>query len=80
VYIDNQSLGGFIDFFKKQDCLSGCSNCNYCQEVADKVIRIDRDEADRYISVLKNLLGELTSSSMFRAREFYAASNISTRA
>ena len=80
VYIDNQSLEGFIDFFKEQDCLSGCSSCNYCQEIADKVIRIDRDEADKYISVLNNLLGELTSSSMFRAREFYAASNISTRA
>ncbi len=80
VYIDNQSLDGFIDFFKKQDCLSGCSNCNYCQEIADKVVRVDRDEADKYMSVLKNLLGELNSSSMFRAREFYTTSNISTRA
>ena len=80
VHIDNQSLEGFIDFFKEQDCLSGCSNCNYCQEIADKVIEIDRDKADKYISVLESLLGELTSSSMFRAREFYAASNISTRA
>ena len=80
VYIDNQSLDGFIDFFKKQDCLSGCSSCNYCQEIADKVVRVDRDEAAKYISVLKNLLGELNSSSMFRAREFYTTSNISTRA
>jgi len=66
VYIDNQALEGFIDFFKKQDCLSGCSHCDYCQKIADKVIRIDRHEVDEYVAGLKNFLDDLTSSRMFR--------------
>jgi len=66
VYIDNQALDGFIDFFKKQDCPSGCAHCDYCQKIADKVVRLDRHEVDQYIAGLKNFLDDLTSSRMFR--------------
>jgi len=65
VYVDNQALDGFIDFFNKQDCLSGCGNCHYCQEVADRVVKFDRHEVDEYISVLKKFLGDLTGSRIF---------------
>ncbi len=65
VYIDNQALEGFIDFFKKQDCLSGCSQCNYCQKVADKVVQIDHQKTDKYVSMLRNFLNNLTSSRIF---------------
>ncbi len=66
VYIDNQALEGFIDFFKTKDCLSGCGNCHYCQEVADKVVKFDRHKIDKYMSVLKKLLGDLVSSRIFQ--------------
>ena len=79
VYIDNQALGGFIDFFRKEDCLSGCSHCHYCQEIADKVVTFDRSEADKYISLLKKLLDDLTSSNIFEIREFCAVNNLGTR-
>ncbi len=69
VYIDNQALEGFTDFFRQQDCLSGCSNCHYCQEIADKVVKLDRSEVDKYTSVLKELLDDLSSSNIFRVRE-----------
>jgi hypothetical protein len=65
VYIDNQALEGFIDFFKTKDCLSGCSNCHYCQEVADKVVKFDRHEIDKYMSALKKFLDDLISSRIF---------------
>ncbi|MEE9520788.1 MAG: U32 family peptidase [Dehalococcoidales bacterium] len=65
VYIDNQALEGFTDFFKEQDCLSGCSQCHYCQEIADKVVKFDRSKADKYISVLKKFLDDLTNSRIF---------------
>ncbi len=76
VYIDNQALSGFIDFFKKQDCLSGCGHCHYCQEVADNVVKLDQAEADRYTSVLKKLLNDLSSSNMFEVRDRCPVSNI----
>lgn len=64
-YIDNNKLDGFIDFFKKQDCLSGCGDCDYCQEWADKVVRIDKQDATRYISVVSTLLKDLKTSKIF---------------
>lgn len=68
IYIDNQRLEGFIDFFKKQDCLSGCSSCDYCQRTAGNVVRIDRDEAREYVARLRRLLEDLTNSTMFNVR------------
>jgi len=64
-YIDNNKLNGFIDFFKKQDCLSGCGDCNYCQQWADKVVRIDKQDAMRYISAVSALLKDLKTSKIF---------------
>jgi len=65
VYIDNQALEGFIDFFKKQDCLSGCARCDYCQKIADKAVRFDRREVDEYVAGRKDFLNDLTSSRIF---------------
>jgi len=67
-YIDNQALEGFMDFFGKQDCLSGCSQCNYCQRIANKVIQFDRDEVNEYIAMLNASLDKLSSSRMFKAK------------
>mgnify|MGYP001025656573 CR=1 FL=1 len=65
VYIDNQALEGFIDFFRKQDCPSGCAHCDYCQKIADKVIQLDPQEINEYISLLKDFLDDLISSKIF---------------
>ncbi len=70
VYIDNQALEGFIDFFKKQDCLSGCAHCDYCQKTADRVVQLDRPETDKYVSVSKSFLNDLTSSRIFLAKKY----------
>jgi collagenase-like PrtC family protease len=77
VYIDNQALDGFIDFFKKQDCLSECNRCRYCQDVADRVVKLDQAEADKYIATLNKLLDDLSSSNMFEAKEWCPVGNIS---
>jgi len=64
-YIDNQALEGFIDFFKKQDCLSGCAHCSYCQEIADKTVRLDQGQVDEYVGRLNSSLDAITSGKMF---------------
>jgi len=68
LYIDNQALEGFIDFFKKQNCLSGCSHCDYCQQIANKVIQFDREEVDEYVAMLNAYLYNLASSRMFKVK------------
>ena len=65
-YIDNQALEGFMDFFKKHDCSSGCDRCGYCQRIADKAIQFDRDEVDEYVAALNETLDNLSSSRMFK--------------
>ncbi len=67
-YIDNQALEGFMDFFRKQDCSSGCSHCGYCQRIADRVMRFDRDEVDEYVGALNQSLDNLSSSRIFRVK------------
>lgn len=67
IYIDNKALGNFLNHFKKQDCLSGCATCNYCQEIAKKVVDIDSDAAEKYTSVLKQFLVDLAKSNILWA-------------
>jgi collagenase-like PrtC family protease len=65
-YIDNQALEGFLGFFKKQDCSSGCDRCGYCQRIADKAIQFDSDEVDEYVAALNETLDNLCSSRVFK--------------
>jgi collagenase-like PrtC family protease len=67
-YIDNQALEGFMDFFRKQNCLAGCSHCDYCQRIADKVIQFDHDEVNEYIAMLNASLDNLSSSKIFKVK------------
>ncbi len=67
-YIDNQALEGFMGFFRKQDCSSGCDHCGYCQRIADKTIQFDRDEVDEYVAALKETLDNLSTSRVFQVK------------
>ena len=68
LYIDNQALEGFTDFFRKQNCLSGCHQCNYCQKIANEVIQFDRNEVDEYVALLNAFLDNLSSSRIFEVK------------
>jgi len=38
---------------------------NYCQKIADKAVKFDRQEANKYVSVLKHFAGDSASSRIF---------------
>lgn len=41
LYIDNSRLEGFLDHYRKTDCLrKDCKHCGYCDEVAGRVIAV----------------------------------------
>jgi len=65
VHIDNQALDGFADFFRNQNCLAGCGQCNYCQEIADKVVRFEQGRVGHYVTALKKFLSNLSSGRLF---------------
>jgi collagenase-like PrtC family protease len=68
LYIDNQGLDGFLDFFEKQNCLSGCNRCDYCEQVARRVVRCNLDEVRAYTATLTAALEGLSSSRIFEAK------------
>ena len=63
--IDNQKLDGFIEFFKKQNCIAMCNECNYCQEWAEKAISLDKEQADAYVKALREYIQDIVSSREF---------------
>lgn len=58
IYIDNKKLDGFINFFKDGKCTGHCKECNYCKNIANKVIERN-DEVANYLIELYNKFNEL---------------------
>ncbi|TFG25653.1 MAG: hypothetical protein EU529_00135 [Promethearchaeota archaeon] len=63
--IDNTKLDGFIEFFKKQDCISMCDECNYCEQWGKKAVILDKEEAPRYVESLNDYIDDLITSREF---------------
>ena len=55
-YIDNKALNNFIKFFQDKDepCYKGCETCNYCNDIAKKVIKFDLKLQEEYIKLFEN--------------------------
>lgn len=62
--IDNRKLDGFIDPFVegKMKCEFGCDGCNYCNNVARKVVEYDHELANSHKERLEGALNTLTTS------------------
>ena len=63
--IDNTKLDGFIEFFKKQDCISMCDECNYCENWAEKAVFYDKEQAPKYVESIQDYLDDLITSREF---------------
>lgn len=51
VFIDNSKLNGFLDYFKKTDCVhTDCDRCGYCEQMASRAISIDGEWRKEMIS------------------------------
>lgn len=60
ITIDNKTLSNFIDFFQKKQipCSVGCFECNYCEEISKKVLKMDEEIRQKYIFILRNNIKE----------------------
>lgn len=65
-YVDNRSLDGMMEFFKRKDilCLEGCGDCNYCHRLADRMVKCDSELEARYIENMKGRLDTITRYEM----------------
>jgi len=67
VYINNKTLDGFLIHFLKNDCgLTSCQECGYCEEVANKVVKIDTNLRLQGLDSYRRYLDELISGKLFR--------------
>ena len=62
IYVDNEKLKGFLDCFQSSKCRTNCHECNYCHEVAEKVVRIiNKEQLDELIDSLTERVNSATS-------------------
>lgn len=60
IYIDNNKLDGFINYFIHGQCLNNCNECQYCKNIAKKVITKD----DKIVNYLKELYKRYDETKM----------------
>ncbi|MFX0099054.1 MAG: U32 family peptidase [Candidatus Hodarchaeota archaeon] len=65
LYIDNTKLDGFLEFFKKQNCIAMCGDCDYCKKWADKAVIYNDDDAEAYVDSLKEYNHSMATSEEF---------------
>jgi collagenase-like PrtC family protease len=65
LFIDNTKLDGFIDFFKEQNCVAMCGDCNYCTEWAKKAVHLDKEESAKYVQSLQRYMKDILTSREF---------------
>ncbi len=63
--INNSALDGFIDFFKTQNCVAMCDECNYCEEWGKKAVTINKEQSESYVANLKSFLDDIVTSREF---------------
>jgi len=51
IYVDNQKLDGFLDYFQSSQCRTDCHECSYCREVAEKAVKVtDKEQLNEFIA------------------------------
>jgi len=72
VFIDNQKLSGFINFFinNKIDCSKrSCAKCQHCQRFTNASVTIDEKKKQASINEFKQLFKDLSDGSIFKTDE-----------
>jgi collagenase-like PrtC family protease len=65
VNIDNSKLNGFLDHFKKVNCLhTDCDHCGYCEQVATQAVSIDEEWRREMISRFDQAMESLTTGKI----------------
>ncbi|MDD5690529.1 MAG: U32 family peptidase [Candidatus Omnitrophica bacterium] len=65
IYIDNIKLGGFLSGLKSRDCdYLDCSECGYCNKVAQEAVRYDKDYIDRMLKAYKGLINDIVKGEL----------------
>jgi collagenase-like PrtC family protease len=66
-HINNQALDGFLEFFKKNECLArDCDKCGYCKRLAQKAVYFpDAYAREKMIAMLRGSINEFLHNRLF---------------
>lgn len=68
VQIDNRSLDGFIERFKKEGCQDvDCESCRYCHQWAEKTVRIDPQYKKKMSGIYSDLLNDIDDGAFWES-------------
>jgi collagenase-like PrtC family protease len=68
IQFDNRKLDGFIEHFKKWDCNeASCSQCQYCDNIFEKVAVVDREALRKAALRVRNFSEKLVSGEIFES-------------
>lgn len=66
IYIDNNKLGGFIEALQEKNCdMRSCQDCDWCREVASRVIRVDPAHLNAAAKQTGDVLREIESGQIY---------------
>lgn len=55
IEIDNKLLDGFLKYFLEGNCNYNCFDCNYCENIANKVIKINEERRVKYLKLFEDM-------------------------
>ncbi|MFA5231458.1 MAG: U32 family peptidase [Candidatus Omnitrophota bacterium] len=66
-YLDNRALDGFLEHFVNNGCrLKSCQDCRYCQDLAERTIKVDRVLQKKIIDRYEQYLSRVISGDIFK--------------
>ena len=66
-YLDNRALDGFLEHFPNNGCrLKSCQDCRYCQDFAERAIKVDRALQRKLIDRYEQYLSRVISGDIFK--------------
>jgi collagenase-like PrtC family protease len=75
VFIDNRKLDGFLEFFRRSGCQEKkCDHCRYCDEWAQRVVKIDPAWRAQTMALLEDLLENIYTGEIWESH-FETAKN-----
>lgn len=66
LYLDNTKLEGFISFFKQQNCIAMCDECDHCATWGKRAVSGDASGIQKYLQEFKESNRQIVSSSFIK--------------
>jgi collagenase-like PrtC family protease len=61
IFIDNQALNGFLNFFLAGKCTGACEECGYCKKIAKETIKVNSEYSNYILGIYEGEFRDIIS-------------------